>query len=64
MDDEATEGAPKKRGRPAKAESFPCTVLRDYWTEGGDRIAKGTVIAATASDAMDGVAAGTLSRVK
>ena len=53
-----------KRGRKAKVA---CVVLRDFWTaddEKGGRVAAGTIIEVTPEEAMDGIEAGTLSRVK
>jgi hypothetical protein len=51
-------------GRPPKAETIKCVVLRDYWDEAGERVPAGTEVDMPIADAMDGVEAGTLSRVK
>lgn len=51
-------------GRPPKKDTFTMRVLRDYWDEAGERIAAGSLVEASAEVAMDGVEAGSLSRVK
>lgn len=64
MNDETTEETTEKPRRKAKVA---CTVLRDFWTaddEKGGRVSAGTVIEVTPEEAMDGIEAGTLSRVK
>ena len=53
-----------KRGRKAKVA---CMVLRDFWTaddEKGGRVMAGTIIEVSPEEAMDGIEAGTLARVK
>lgn len=64
-ENEAIEEAPKKRGRPPK-QGVMCEVLRDYWpTENEiDRVRKGTIVEVTPDEAMDGMEAGLLKRVK
>lgn len=61
MNDETEKRGP---GRPPKQEKFPCEVLRDYWTAEGDRIRKGTIVDLPAGEALDGVEAGRVRRVK
>lgn len=65
---EMSADAPKKRGRPAKAadtpETFDCLVLRDFWTADEERVRAGTIFAADAATAMDGISSGILARVK
>lgn len=51
-------------GRPPKQDTFPCEVLRDYWNADRERIRKGTIVDLPASEAMDGVEAGRVRRVK
>jgi len=51
-------------GRPPKQDTFPCEVLRDFWTEDGERIRKGTITDLTAEKALDGVEQGRVKRVK
>lgn len=51
-------------GRPPKKDTFTMRVLRDFWDAEGNRIRAGAQIEASAADAMDGVEAGLLSRVK
>lgn len=48
------------------AKTVKCRVLRDYWpTENQmDRVRKGDIIEATLEQALDGVEAGNLERVK
>ena len=46
-----------------------CVVLRDYWAEPEEdgaevRVRAGTMVEVTADEALDGIEAGTLSRVK
>ena len=57
------EQAPK----PRKRAKVACRVLRDYWTDAEpphNRIRKGTIVDVTSEEAMDGMEAGTLERVK
>ncbi len=61
-DEIETEDKPK-RGRGKVA----CMVLRDFWRdedEKGGRVFAGTVVEVTPEEAMDGIEAGTLARVK
>ena len=51
-------------GRPPKQEAFPCEVLRDFWTETGERVRKGTIVDLPAGEALDGVEQGRVKRVK
>lgn len=53
-----------KRGRKAKVA---CVVLRDFWVksdEDGGRVHAGSIIEVSPEEAMDGIEAGTLARVK
>lgn len=47
-----------------KSSGIKCLVLRDYWDAEGVRVPAGTEVTLDAEEAMDGVEAGTLSRVK
>jgi hypothetical protein len=45
-------------------KKIKCVVLRDFWPEADQRVHAGTVMEFTPEQAMDGVEAGLLSRVK
>ena len=47
-----------------KSSGIKCLVLRDYWDAEGARVPAGTEVTLEAEAAIDGVEAGTLSRVK
>jgi hypothetical protein len=47
-----------------KDKLVQCEVLRDYWTEEGERVRKGTGVEVTAEEAMTGLENNTLKRVK
>lgn len=50
---------------PSKDEKLiRCVILRDFWNSDGERQAAGKQIELPAEAALDGVEAGTLSRVK
>lgn len=51
---------------PAPEKTVKCRVLRDYWPTDDqmDRVRKGDIIEATLEQALDGVEAGNLERVK
>jgi hypothetical protein len=51
-------------GRPPKQDVFAAVVLRDYWTESGDRIRKGQVVEVAPMQMIEGLELGTLARVK
>lgn len=48
----------------AEQKMIKCVVLRDYWDENEVRVPAGTEILVAADQAMDGVEAGSLARVK
>ena len=58
------EPAAKEVAKTTKKRGIACIVLRDYWGVDGDRVPAGTEVTLDAEEAMDGVEAGTLSRVK
>lgn len=60
MSDEEKRGP----GRPPKEKLVQCIVLRDYWTEDGERVRKDTGVEVTAEEAMTGLENNTLKRVK
>jgi len=45
-------------------KTIKCVILRDYWDESGERQSAGKEVDLPAEEAMDGVEAGTLSRIK
>lgn len=47
-----------------KQKLVACEVLRDYWTDKGERVRKGTGVEVTAEEAMTGLENNTLKRVK
>lgn len=51
---------------PKTEGTIRCTVVRDFWpTENDeDRVRAGTMIEVTAEEALDGIEAGTLARVR
>lgn len=51
-------------GRPPKKDAVQCVVLRDFWPEEGNRVVKGTVVEMTPDQAMDGIEAGAVRRLK
>lgn len=53
-----------KRKAQDGERTVECVVLRDFWDAEGVRHREGTVIAASVEEALDGVEAGILSRVK
>lgn len=58
------EPAAKEVAKTTKKRGIACLVLRDYWDAEGVRVPAGTEVTLDAEEAMDGVEAGTLSRVK
>ena len=45
-------------------KTVKCVVLRDYWPTEDNRVKAGSIVDVSPEDAMDGVEAGRLSRVK
>lgn len=66
MGEQAPEGAsPEPQQAPAPpVQTLPVRINRDFWDASGVRHRKGTVIEVSVDEALDGVEAGTLSRVK
>ena len=51
-------------GRPPKEATVACVILRDFWDEDCVRHRAGEIIEMSVPDALDGIEAGSLSRVK
>ena len=60
----ATDVTLTQQSTPPPGPVFTCKVLRDYWDAEGVRIPKGAVADFGATEAIDGVEAGALERVK
>lgn len=59
------DGDGKVGGSKKKADRLVAVrILRDFWDEAGERHRKGEIMEVTAEEAMDGIEAGALSRVK
>jgi hypothetical protein len=57
-------GEPKRGDKKPAANLIPMRVNRDVWDADGNRHRKGSVIELPVDEAMDGIEAGALSRVK
>ena len=51
-------------GRPKKDSTIQCVVNRDYWPEEGKRVRKGTIVELTPEEALDGIEAGAIRRLR
>lgn len=51
-------------GEMPSEDTVTCEVLRDFWPSEGNRVRKGSVVEVTKDEALDGVEAGALKRVK
>lgn len=53
-------------GRPPKAQTVACEVLRDYWPteDQNDRVRAGTIVDLDPMEAIDKIEAGMVRRVK
>lgn len=59
-----TPQPPVQQAPKAKGKMIPVRIKRDFWDGNGERHRKGTVIEVPVEEALDGIEAGALSRVK
>lgn len=52
------------KATPKVAALHQFRVVRDYWTETGERVHKGVIVEMPAEDALDGIESGALARVR
>lgn len=51
-------------GRPPKQKTVACEVLRDFWTEEGERVRKGTIVDMDPIAAIDLIEANRMRKVR